>query len=146
MAAALLLLVATVAAQTNASNWNAVKALTAGTDVRIKTGSRTVSGKLERVTDETIVVNSGKGSGMFTQQEVTRVSVKRNSHRGRNSLIGFGVGTGAGLGIGAAKAAGCNDIACGPVNTALGGVIGAVGGTIAGAVASGSDWREIYKK
>ena len=91
-------MVATVAAQTNATNWNTVKALTTGTDVQIAASSRTVRGKIDRVTDDTLVVTSGKGQEMFTQAEVTQVSVKKPGHRKRNTLIGLAVGAGAGLG------------------------------------------------
>ncbi len=66
--AMLVVMASAVVAQTNATTWNTVKALTAGTDVRITTGSRTVRGKLDRVTDDTLVVTSGKGQEMFTQQ------------------------------------------------------------------------------
>ena len=90
----------TALAQKNAGDWNTVKALTTGTEVRITTGSRTVSGKVDRITGDTLVVTSGKGSEMFTEQEVTRVSVGKQGHRGRNTLIGLGIGTGAGIGIG----------------------------------------------
>ena len=133
-----------MAAQTNVTNWNTVKALTTGTDVRITAGSRTVSGKIDRITDDNLVVASGKGQEMFTQQEVTRVSVRKKGHRLRNTLIGFGAGTGAGLGIGAASEAGCQGWFCG-LGTAAGGVIGALGGTIAGAVWPTGGWREVYK-
>jgi hypothetical protein len=143
--AVFLLLAATVAAQTNASNWNTVKALAAGTDVRILNGSRTVSGKIDRITDDNLVMASGKGQEMFTQQEITRVSIRKKGHRLRNTLIGFGAGTGVGLGIGAASDAGCQGWFCG-LDTAAGGLIGALGGTIAGALWPTGGWREIYKK
>jgi hypothetical protein len=141
----LVLMVATVAAQTNATNWNAVKALAAGTNVQITAGSRTVRGKIDSITDDNLVMASGKGQEMFTQQEITRVSVRKKGHRLRNTLIGFAAGTGAGLGIGAATEAGCQGFLCG-LDTAVGGVIGALGGTIVGAVWPSGGWREIYKK
>lgn len=70
--------------------------------MQIAAGSRTVTGKVDRITDDTLVVTSGKGLKTFTQQEVTRVSVGKKGHRGRNALIGLGVGTGEGFGVGAA--------------------------------------------
>src|SRR5579864_4227302 len=108
--AVLLLLAATAAAQSNASNWNTVKALMTGTDVRILNGSRNVSGKIEGVTDETIVVNSGKGQETFDWQQVLTVSVRKTRHRGRNALIGLAVGAGAGLAIGLGTRPGPNQL------------------------------------
>src|ERR1700674_2129985 len=93
----------TAAAQKNAGDWNTVKALTTGTDVRVTTGSRTVSGTIDRITDDTLVMTSGKGSEMFNQQDVTRVSVGKQGHRGRNALLGLGAGEGTGLVIGLAS-------------------------------------------
>jgi hypothetical protein len=147
LTAVLLLMAATVAAQTNSSNWNTVKALTAGTDVRILSGSRTVSGKIDGVTDETIVMNSGKGQETFKQQDVMRVSLKKNGHRARNALIGLGVGTGVGLGVGAGADAGCSSFCFGGN---LGKVVftplGAIAGILVGAVIPTGGWREIYQK
>ena len=146
---ALLALVATTAvAQTNVTDWNTVKALTTGTEVRITAGSRTVSGKIDRITDDTLVVTSGKGPEMFTQQEVTRVSVGKQGHRGRNTLIGLGIGTGAGLGVGAAvDAQPCKGFCIFPnagkvVFTPLGAIVG----TLVGVAIPTGGWREIYKK
>jgi len=147
IAAALLLLAATVAAQTNASNWNTVKALAAGTDVRILNGSRTVNGKIEGVTDETIVVNSGKGQETFKQQDVMRVSLKKNGHRMRNALIGLGVGAGVGVGVGAAADANCTGLCFGGnFGKAIFTPLGGVAGVLVGALIPTGGWREIYKK
>src|SRR5579862_5279739 len=98
LTAALLLLAATVATQINTSNWNTVMALTAGTDVRVMNGSRTVSGRLDRVSDNSLVIIVGKAAESFDRQQVLTVSVKTGGHRKRNALIGLAVGAGAGLG------------------------------------------------
>jgi hypothetical protein len=148
-AAVLLLLVATVAAQTSASNWNAVRALPAGTDVRIRTGSRTVSGRIDRISDDTLVLNSERGQEVFKPQEVARVSVRGGSHRRRNVLIGLGIGAGGGLALGAAAAGTCSGTICGGHGPAVvAGVAGAgaLVGTLIGAVIPTGGWREIYKK
>src|SRR5258708_2851161 len=96
----------TAAAQSPAQNWKNVTALTAGTEVRITAGSLTVRGQVRNVTGDTLVVDSGKGQEMFTRQEVTRVSVRKKGHRGRNTLIGLGLGAGGGLGLGLANRSG----------------------------------------
>ena len=135
-----------MAAQTNVTNWNTVKALTTGTDVRITAGSRTVRGKIDRITDDTLVVTSGKGQEMFTQQEITRVSVRKKGHRLRNTLIGFGAGTGAGLGIGAARNVRLGIMTFAGSNRPAEGVIGGLGERSSGPSWPTGGWREIYKK
>jgi preprotein translocase subunit YajC len=138
---------ASAAAQTNATAWNTVKALPAGTEVRIAAGSHTVRGKIDRITDDTLVVTSGDGQEMFAQQEVTRVSVGKQGHRGRNALIGLGIGAGAGLGVGAAADAGCNGICfLGDLGKEVFTPVGAVAGVLLGALIPTGGWREIYKK
>jgi hypothetical protein len=146
--AVLLLVAAIAAAQTNASNWNTVKALTTGTDVRILNGSRTVGGKIEGVTDETLVVNSGKGQETFGQQQVLTVSVRKARHRGRNALIGLAVGAGAGLAIGLGTRPGPNQLKIVPTGAIVGGLTaaGAIVGVIVGVVIPSGGWREVYKK
>ena len=144
---ALLALVATTAvAQKSAGDWNTVKALTMGTDVRITTGSRTVSGKVDRITDDTLVMTSGKGPEMFTQQEVTRVSVRKQGHRGRNALIGLGAGAGTGLGIGlASRCSGFCFLPNGPITAAVT-AAGGLAGTLVGALIPTGGWREVHEK
>ena len=143
----LLLLAATVAAQTIPSNWNAVKALTAGTDVRILNGSRTVRGKIDGVTDETIVVNARKGQETLKQQDIIRVSLRKDGHRARNALIGLGVGAGAGLGVGVAADASCKSFCFGGnLGKEVFTPMGAIAGVLVGALLPSGGWREIYKK
>jgi hypothetical protein len=149
----LALLGTTAVAQKKAGDWNTVKAISTGTDVRVKTGSRTVSGTIDRVTDDTLTITSGKGSEMFSQQDVARVSVGKKGHRGRNALIGLGIGTGAGIGIGLGIGHNCGTglsaLGC-PLSTglggALGGAIGLAGGTAIGALIPTGGWREVYEK
>ena len=150
--AGVLVFAVTAAAQSPAQNWNNVKALSVGTSVRISVGSRTVTGQVQRVTDDSLVVDSGKGQEMFTRQEVMRVSRKTKSHRLRNTLLGLGIGTGAGIGIGVGvgRANDCSSgFLCG-LNTAaggaLGGAIGLVGGTVIGAVIPTGSWQEVYQR
>ena len=149
IAALLLLLAASVAAQTNVTNWNTVKALTAGTDVRIMAGSRTVRGKIDRISDYTLVLTSRKDQEMFTQQDLTRVSIQGGSHRKRNVLIGAGIGAGGGLAWGAAAAGTCSGTICGghgPAVVVAAAGAGALVGTLVGALLPAGGWREIYKK
>ena len=144
-----LLRAAAAAAQTNASNWNTVKGLAAGTDVRIMTGSRTVSGRIDRITDDTLMLTSAGGQEVFKPQEVARVSVRGESHRSRNVLIGVGIGAGGGLAWGAAAAGTCSGTICGghgPAVVAAAAAAGALVGALIGVVIPTGGWREIYKK
>jgi len=148
LGAGLVLLTTTMAAQTNVADWNTVKALTTGTQVRITAGSRTVRGEIERTTDDVLVVTTGKGQEMFDRQEVSAVSVKKPSHRKRNTLIGLAAGTGVGLGIGIATRPkpGQLEVITPDAITAGFTAAGAIGGTLVGVIIPTGGWREVYKK
>ncbi len=147
LAAALLLLAATVAAQTNSSNWNAVKVLTAGTEVRIQSGSRTVRGNIDGVTEDAILMRTRKGQETFKQPDVMRVSLRESGHRTRNALIGLGIGAGVGLGVGAAADASCKSFCFGGnLGKAVFTPVGAIVGIAVGALIPAGGWREIYRK
>src|SRR5438552_17437502 len=107
LTAIFVVMAATAAAEVNATDWNTVKALATGADVRITAGSRTVHGKVLRVSDESIVLALGKSQEMFPQQDVLRVRLRGDSHRGRNSLIGLGGGAAIGAIAGAATHEDC---------------------------------------
>lgn len=146
---ALLALMATaMAAQTNVTNWDAVKALPAGTPVRIAAGSKTVRGNIGRITDDSLVMTSGRGQETFDRQQVTVVDVQKPSRRKRHMLIGLAVGTGGGLGIGIAARAKRGQLAVVPNSAIVGGftAAGALLGTLGGAVIPAGGWREIYRK
>jgi hypothetical protein len=146
----LALVATTAAAQTKPTEWNTVKALTTGTDVRITTDSRVVHGKIVRATDDDLLLISGKGQEMFTHQDVTRVLLKGDSHRGRNSLIGLGAGAAIGAIIGAAGHQDCTgwcflytsrgqDTAAGAI------VLGGIGAAV-GALIPTRTWLEVYHR
>ena len=145
--AGLALIMATAAAQTTSATWNSVQKLPAGTEVRVAAGARTVRGKIDRVTDDALTMTSGKGQEMFTQQEVSRVWVKKPGHRKRNTLIGLGIGAGAGLGVGL-SAASCSGFGCiGADAVEIGAPLAfAVVGTAIGAAIPTGGWREVYRK
>jgi hypothetical protein len=142
-------LIPNLGAQATQADWNVVKALTAGTEIRITDGSRTVDGKLDRTTDEVIMMTSGKGQEMFDRRDVSMVSVKKQNHRKRNTLIGLGIGEGGGLAFGGAVA---NDAknslfgGHGPAIIASAAGAGALVGVLVGAVIPSGGWRQVYKK
>jgi hypothetical protein len=143
-------LAATSFAQSNATDWNTVKGLATGADVRLTAGSRTVHGKVLRVSDENIVLALGKGQEMFPQQDVLRVQLRGDSHRGRNSLIGLGGGAAIGAIIGAAAHQDCTgwcifDTSRG-ADTAGGAIVVGGIGAIVGALIPTRSWLEIYRK
>jgi hypothetical protein len=137
----------TMAAQTSGANWDAVKALRAGTRVRIAAGS-TVRGNIDRITDDALVVTSGKGQETFDRQQVSAVSVQKPGRRKRNALIGLALGTGVGLGIGIAARSKPGQLDIIPNSAIVAGftVAGALVGTIVGVVIPTGGWREIYRK
>lgn len=140
---------AAVAAQSPSKNWDSVKSLTTGQSIRITAGSRSISGSLQSATDDSLTLDTGKGSQVFTRQEVKRVSVKTKSHRGRNTLIGLGVGAAAGAGAGAAihgsdTPGGFNFGGRGAWAGAGAGVFGLLG-AIVGAVVPTGGWHDVYK-
>jgi hypothetical protein len=150
-AAAVLFVFALVAAaQSPAQNWNNVKSLAAGTPVRISVGSRTVSGQVQGVADDSLGVSSGKGQEMFTRQEVMRVSVKKNGHRGRNTLIGLGAGAAIGAVVGVASHKDCTGFCIlytsRGQDAAIGAIVLGVIGTAVGALIPTGGWREVYRQ
>jgi hypothetical protein len=137
-------------AQSPVQSWQDVKALTAGTPVRISAGSHTTSGQLQQVTDDSIVIESAKAQQSFRRQDVMRVSVKKAPHRGRNALIGLGAGAGIGAVVGAVSHKDCNGFCIfyttrGQDAAIVAGVFGAVGAAVGALIPTGG-WRDIYRQ
>lgn len=137
-------------AQSPVQSWTSVTAIAAGTSVRVSVGSRTVNGQVQGVTDDSLSLNSGKGQEIFTRPEVVRVSVKKQSHRGRNTLIGLGAGATIGAAVGAAShkdcAGFCIFYTTRGQDAGIGAVVFGVIGTAVGALIPTGGWREVYKK
>ncbi len=138
----------TAAAQLPAQTWADVKALPSGTSVRISAGSKTVTGTLQGTTDDSLLLDSGKDQKSFPRQEVMRVSVKKQSHRGRNSLIGLGVGAASGAAIGAAAHKDCTGFCIfnesRGIDAGVGALVIGILGALAGALIPTGGWREVY--
>jgi hypothetical protein len=142
-----LLALAAAAGQEPHSNWGNVRMLTSGTEVRVIAGkAQAVSGKLDSATDSTVVITAAAGQQTFDRPQIASISVKKDGHRLRNTLIGFAAGLAAGLGVGAAAGHNCTGILCGLGDVIVGGIVGVAGGTTAGAVWPTGGWREIYKR
>jgi hypothetical protein len=135
------------AGQVPTSNWENVRMIAPGTEVRIAAGnSKTIRGKLESVTDSNliVIVIDATGKQSFQRPDIHNVSVKEKGHRLRKVLIGMGVGTAAGLAGGGAAAKNCSGIACGGFDIGVSGAIGFIAGTVGGLIWSREGWRQIY--
>jgi hypothetical protein len=133
------------AGQAPTSNWDNVRTLAPGTEVRVAAGSsKPVQGKLDSVTDSNLVLRLATGTQSFPRPEIHSVSARGKGHRRRNVLIGMGAGTAAGIGIGGATANNCNGIGCGGIRVAVGGILGLAAGTVAGLMLPSGKWRQVY--
>ncbi len=146
LAAILLVSSLAASAQSPVPNWGGVKALKADSEIRVVVGSRTFRGEMRSVTDDSLVVASGKGQEMFTRQEITRVSVRSGSRRGRHALIGAVIGGAGGAVFGGGVTAGAGYLGATPAVAGAFGGAGALVGALVGMAIPSGDWREIYKK
>jgi len=131
-------------------NWDSVKALALGIEVLVAPNQpRNVKGKIEAVTDDSIVVKTGKGQETLQRAEIEWLSV-RTSRRKKHVLSGLKWGAVIGAGIGAAATAIClasfgGDRVC--FVFIPGGALDAAGlGALFGAIMPGGEWREIYRR
>lgn len=131
------------AALPHGRNWNNITALSPGTEVRLElSGSRSLRGSVHGVTDDSLAVDSTSGQETFTRQQVMRVSVRKQSHRGRNALIGLGVGAGVALAFVIAPHSSSSCFCSAGATVAFDAAVGAIIGTL---VPTGG-WREVYRQ
>jgi hypothetical protein len=136
----------------NQVNWDKLKSLSPGQEIHVvQNDAKSTSGNFRSITDEAIVVSTASGEQTISRQSILRISSKGKGHRKRNALIGAGIGAGAGAGIGAAIDASANSGSgsFGPWFPHLGiemvTPLGAIVGTIVGAVIPSGGWHEIYR-
>ena len=148
----LALMATTVAAQTSVTNWDAVKALAAGTPVRVTAQSNTV----RRGNSTGPRTTPGRDFREWAGDNRPAAGIGRvgreAGRRKRNTLIGLAVGTGAGLGIGIAARSKPGQLDIIP-NSAIVAGFTVVGGTRAGPLwgwsflpaagvrSTGNNWR-----
>lgn len=133
-------------AAARSADWANLNQLTPGAEIRVSLVSgKTVRGFFQSATAESVVLNAATSQETFSRQEVKRVQLKRQGHRGRNTLIGLGVGAAGGLAIGTAADHGTG----GDVFNNLGKIaltpLGAIIGTVVGVALPTGGWREIYR-
>ncbi len=91
----LLLIPAFTLAQPTQDSWDKLKRLQPGQKVEIVDAKmKTFSGRFVSFTDEAVTVNEGKTEVTVQRADVVRVSVRDNSHRTRNMLLGAAIGGG----------------------------------------------------
>ena len=88
-----LLLVPTFAlAQSAEDSWGNLKQLRAGQKVEVvDTSMKSLRGPFVSVSEEAITLQVGKSQESIERAKVVRVSVRDNSHRTRNMLLGAGI-------------------------------------------------------
>jgi hypothetical protein len=126
----------------NQASWDNLNQLYPGQEIRIKRiDAKTIRGNFRSVSDEAIVIILTSGDQIISRSGVRRISIRKNGHRWRNTLIGVGIGAGAGYGFGAAN----EDNFMRGASTITGVFLGVIVGAIGGAVIPSGGWRDIYK-
>jgi hypothetical protein len=147
---AILILILSLACpgQSSGSNWENVKAIAPGTQIRLVIDkAKPLMGSLQSVTDGEVVFKHGSGPRSVARSQITSISVRKKGHRLRNALIGLGTGTALGLLVGHGFARNCPGWFCGlsaDADTAVGGVGGLVGGTLVGLFWPTGRWQKVY--
>ena len=98
----LLLVPAFALAQSAKDSWGNLKQLRAGQKIEVvDTSMKSLRGPLVSVSEEAITLRVGKSQECIERAKVVRVSVRDNSHRARNMLLGSGILGGIALGVAA---------------------------------------------
>ena len=129
------------------ANWANLNQLVTGAEIRVTLANgKTLRGFMQRVTPESLAINATTSLETLSRQDIRRVDLKRPGHRGRNTLIGLAIGTGAGLAAGAGVD---SQRRPGDWLPSFGKVVlspvGAIIGTVVGAVLPTGGWREVYR-
>jgi len=135
----------------SSTNWEAVKALAPGTEIRIAPkGPGNVKGKVETVTEDSILVQSGKRKQTVLRADILWIDVRvsrRKKHIARSTKTGAIVGAGIGLGFGllCSAAVGSDGAVCYIAVPVGAGLYAGLGAAI-GVISPAGEWREIYRQ
>lgn len=135
-------------AQSSRSSWQNLSALRPGQKIEVvETNLKKDTGTFAAASDDGIRINESTGEQTIPRANVMRVTLRKNKHRLRNTLIGAAVGAGAGAAIGAASyktakpcppgaGIGCisGNLDSRGLDTGIGAALGFVGGAAVGAV------------
>ncbi len=136
-------LTANVSAQ---SSWANVSQLAPGTEIRVDlSGGKTLRGFLQKATPDSLAINATTSQQTLSRTDIRRVQVKRNGHRGRNTLIGLAIGAVGGLAVGAGIDHGNHTGWFSDFGKAALTPLGAIIGTVVGVAIPTGGWHEIYR-
>ena len=136
------------------ANWDRVKQLSPGQQILVvQNNSQSHQGKLQSVSDDSVVIRLTTGEQTVAKDDILRVSARGRSHRLRNLALGAGIGFGGGAGIGAAAGNSAEIFGRGAaalfgaaVGLAGGGaVLGLLLGAAVGAAIPTGGWHEAYR-
>ncbi|HYW44565.1 MAG TPA: hypothetical protein VE959_17015 [Bryobacteraceae bacterium] len=133
------------AQQAPTASWTNLGQLAPGTEVRVLlSDGKTVRGFLQKATSDSLAINATTSQETLSRQDVKRVLLKRQGHRGRNTLIGLAAGAGGGLALGAAVDHGSSGWFRN-FGKAVFTPLGAIVGTVVGVAIPTGGWHEIYR-
>jgi hypothetical protein len=90
-------------------NWDQVKQIASGQQIRVTTSDhRDLRGTFQSATDDALMLATSGSQQMLSRAMVAKVATKGKSHRLRNTLIGAGAGAGGGLILGAVVDSQCH--------------------------------------
>jgi hypothetical protein len=87
-------------AQSAQDSWDTLKQLRPGQKIEVvDTSMKSLRGPFVSVSEEAITIEAGKSQESIERAKVVRVSVRDNSHRARNMLLGAGILGGIALAV-----------------------------------------------
>jgi hypothetical protein len=126
-------------AQTDRASWANLSGLQPGQRIQVVgMTSKKTSGNFVSVSDTAISYRETNAQQSIPKQDVLSVKLMEHKHRLRNTLIVAGVGAGVGAGIGAALHKSCSsqsfclDIGGAALPAGIGAVLGSMGGAVVG--------------
>jgi hypothetical protein len=137
---------ATAQQQKASANWANLNSLARGSEIRVSlVDGRIIRGFLQSVTSDSLAINAATSQETLLRKDVKRVQLKRQGHRGRNTLIGLAVGAAGGLAAGAGADRSRADSWFPNAGKQILTPTGMVIGTVVGVAIPTGGWRQIYR-